>query len=77
MPKVSDAQMRATKKWEASAYDHVHLRLPKGTKAAIQAVSDSGNGYIVRAVLAQLAADGVQVAAPTVGEDPAQDPGED
>ena len=73
----TQAQNRATAKWEEKAYDKVLLRMPKGTKAAIQAVSESVNGYIVRAVLAALAADGVQVAAPTVDEDPAEDPAED
>lgn len=52
--KVSDAQKRATEKFEKRAYDRVLVRFPKGTKERIQATGDSLNGYIVKAVLKSL-----------------------
>ena len=55
--KVSKAQMRATAKWEAENYDHVHLRLPKGTKDRITALGQSVNGYAVRAIIEALERD--------------------
>ncbi len=51
---VSDAQKRATAKYEKEAYDKVLVRLPKGTKERIQATGESLNGYIVRCVLENL-----------------------
>lgn len=50
MNKVSEAQKRATAKYEKEKYDKVLVRLPKGTKAKIQSVSDSVNGYITQAI---------------------------
>lgn len=56
MPRTPAAN-RATAKWEAKAYDHVNLRLPKGTKERIQAQSTSVNGYISAALLEKLKQD--------------------
>ena len=43
MAKMSEAQKRATKKWNDAnlkeRYDHIHLVLPKGYKEDIQAFS--------------------------------------
>ena len=54
MPKVSQAQLRATAKYELTKYDKVLLRLDKGRKDIIQAyASDNGeslNGFINRAI---------------------------
>lgn len=54
---VSDAQKRATAKFEKEAYDKVLVRLPKGTKERIQSTGDSVNGYIVKSVLDSLKKD--------------------
>lgn len=51
---VSDAQKRATAKYEKEAYDKVLVRFPKGTKERIQATRESINGYIVKSVLDNL-----------------------
>ena len=51
---VSKAQMAATAKYEAKAYDKILIRLPKGTKAEIEAAAapsgQSVNGFICEAV---------------------------
>ncbi len=52
--KVSEAQKRATAKYEAANYDKVLIRFPKGTKERIAATGDTLNGYVVRAVLDKL-----------------------
>lgn len=55
---VSKAQMAATAKYEAKAYDKILVRLPKGQKAAIEAAaapqSQSVNGFICEAVSREL-----------------------
>lgn len=55
--KVSEAQMRATKKWQEKAYDRAHILFPAGTKDRIQFLGKTINGYTVKAVLAQLEKD--------------------
>lgn len=57
--KASQAHIKATAKYEAKAYDHVNLRLPKGTKALITGLGATVNGYINRAVADALERDGV------------------
>lgn len=52
--KVSDAQMKATAKYEKENYDKILVRFPKGTKDKIKMQSDSVNGYIVDAVIEKL-----------------------
>lgn len=52
--KVTEAQKRATAKYEAANYDKVLIRFPKGTKDRIQLTGDSVNGFTVRAVLDRL-----------------------
>lgn len=52
--KVSQAHMRATKKWEDANYDKVLLRLPKGTNDRIIATGESLNGFIKQATLDRL-----------------------
>nr|DAG22205.1 MAG TPA: ParG [Caudoviricetes sp.]DAG32345.1 MAG TPA: ParG [Caudoviricetes sp.] len=56
---VSKAQMAATAKYEAKAYDKILVRLPKGQKAAIEAAAapqgQSVNGFICEAVNKELA----------------------
>lgn len=47
---VSDAQKRATAKFEKERYDKILLRLPKGTKERIREYSESVNGYITTLV---------------------------
>lgn len=50
----SKAQQAATKRYEAKAYDSIHLLLPKGTKDRIKATGDSVNGFITKAVIERL-----------------------
>ena len=52
--KVSEAQMRATAKYERTKYDKVLLRLPKGTNERITATGESLNGFITTATLDRL-----------------------
>ena len=52
---VTEAQKRATAKYEKENYDKVLVRFPKGTKERIQnAGAESVNGYIVKCVLNSL-----------------------
>jgi len=48
---VSEAQKRATTKWEAKTYDRILLRMPKGKRDRIKAAADaegkSVNGFIM------------------------------
>jgi hypothetical protein len=53
--KVSEAQRRATTKYEKLNYDKVLVRFPKGTKERImQSGAESINGFIVSCVNAAL-----------------------
>ncbi len=53
--KVSEAQKRATAKYEKINYDKVAARLPKGTKDRIMATgAKSVNSYIIECVLNDL-----------------------
>lgn len=47
---VSDAQKKATAKFEKENYDKILVRFPKGTKEEIKKKSNSVNGFIVDAV---------------------------
>lgn len=51
---VSEAQKKATYKWESKAYDKVLVRLPKGKKEEIQnaclLTGESLNGFIAQAI---------------------------
>lgn len=53
-PKATEAQMRATAKYEAKAYSKVLLRVRKDEmeliRAAVEASGESLNGYIMKAV---------------------------
>ncbi|MBO7671974.1 hypothetical protein J6S88_01045 [bacterium] len=53
--KVSDAQKRATAKYEAANYDKILTRFPKGTKERITATgAQSVNSFIIGCVLSSL-----------------------
>jgi len=52
--KASDAQMRATAKWEEINYDKFLIRAPKGTKERISATGESINGFVNRLIRAEL-----------------------
>lgn len=52
--KVSEAQKRATAKYEAANYDKVLIRFPKGTKDRIIATGATVNGFTVQAVIDRL-----------------------
>ena len=54
---VSEAQKRATAKYEKENYDKVLVRFPKGTKERIERQSKSINAYIIQAVRERLEAD--------------------
>lgn len=47
---VSEAQKKATAKYEKENYDKILVRFPKGMKEKIQEKSKSINGFIVEAV---------------------------
>ena len=51
---VSNAQKKATQKWESKAYDKVTYRLPKGMKNEIDKhianSNESANGFVRRAI---------------------------
>ena len=49
--KASQKKMDYIASYEADNYDRVLVRLPKGTKARIQATGQSVNGFTVAAVL--------------------------
>ena len=51
---VSQAQMKATRKYEKENYDRVLVLLPKGTKDKIKATGDTVNGFISSAVMDKL-----------------------
>ena len=59
---ISEAQKRATAKYEAKAYDKILLRLPKGKKEIIQAHAqaqgESVNGFVGRAIDEAMERDG-------------------
>lgn len=50
MMTVSQAQKKATAKYEKEKYDKILVRLPKGMKDQIQKKSDSVNGFIVESI---------------------------
>ena len=53
---VTEAQKKATAKYEKENYDKVLVRFPKGTKELIQKSGASSiNGYIIKCVLDSLA----------------------
>ena len=51
---VTEAQKRATAKYEKENYDKILIRFPKGTKDRIKEHGESVNGYIISLVLADL-----------------------
>lgn len=63
---VSKAQIKATAKYEAKAYDKTLIRLPKGRldeiRAHIEPAGESLNGFIGRAILEAMERDGGGVA---------------
>ena len=54
MPPVSEAQKRATAKYDKKAYDQVTIKLPKGLKDKIKSTGKTVNGFIVEAVKEKL-----------------------
>lgn len=56
---VSQAQIKAVRKYEKAHYDSVSLQLPKGTKDKIKSTGESINGFIVKAVLEKLEKEGL------------------
>lgn len=54
MAKASQKKMEYIASYEANNYDKVLIRLPKGTKARVQATGQSVNGFTVAAVLRAL-----------------------
>lgn len=55
---VSKAQIKATNKYNASAYDRLNIVIPKGQKATVEAAAkeagESVNQYTQRALLARM-----------------------
>jgi uncharacterized protein (DUF1778 family) len=64
MPKT-EAQKRATLKYDAKAYDRIELKVTKGKKADLQAHSETNgeslNGFVNRAIDETLMRDGEKV----------------
>lgn len=57
---VSEAQKKATAKYEKENYDKVLTRFPKGTKDKIlQTGAKSVNGFIISAVAEKLESEGI------------------
>lgn len=48
--KNSDKKIAANHRYDDKTYDKILVRLPKGTKAMIEASGDSYNGFITKAV---------------------------
>lgn len=51
---MTEAKLRALKKYDKAHYDVGSVKLPKGTRERIAATGFSWNGFINRAVLAAL-----------------------
>lgn len=51
---MTEAKLRALKKYDQAHYDVGSVKLPKGTRERIAATGNSWNGFINRAVLAAL-----------------------
>lgn len=47
----TEAQIRATRKWEDANYDVYNVRVPKGTKERIKALGETLNGFSAKAIL--------------------------
>lgn len=60
---VSDAQKRATARYNAAHYDRAEVKLPRGGKSALQNVAKNSdksvNAFIVRAIRQTLQDDGI------------------
>lgn len=54
MSKASQKKMEYIASYEADNYDKVLIRLPKGTKARVQATGETINGFVNRLVKAEL-----------------------
>ena len=54
MAKASQKKMEYIANYEADNYDKVLIRLPKGTKARVQATGETINGFVNRLVKAEL-----------------------
>ena len=77
---VSKAQMEATAKYEAKAYDKILLRLKRGKKADIEAAAaasgeKSVNAWISKAIEARLTGAAAQEAQPAQAQQAAQPDG--
>jgi len=48
------ASIQAQERYDQKAYDRILIRLPKGTKASIQASGETVNGFITKAVFDRL-----------------------
>ena len=69
MPKVTEAQKRATAKYEQKNYDRILTRFPKGTKEKILSTgAKSVNSFIIKAVLNALG----ELEAPTEAPKPSE-----
>ena len=59
--KTPESRLKANKKYDDKTYDKVTVKLHKGIKSAILDAGYTINGYITRAVLNQMKADGITV----------------
>ena len=80
---VSKARIAANQRYNEKAYDQVTLRTRKAENfpalidAAAAAAGKSKAAWLHDVIAAALIAQGITVPAPTVDEDPAEDPAED
>lgn len=59
--KSSNAHANAVKRYDDKTYDFCGVKLKKGIKPAILEAGYTINGYITRAVLNQMEADGITI----------------
>lgn len=67
MPKYTDAKRNNNRKWDAANLDRLSVAMPKGRKEAVkahaQALGESVNAFINRAILEAMERDTVSPAA--------------
>lgn len=51
---LTEAKIKANKKYDAAHYERISVLFPNGTKERIKSTGESINGFIVKAVLEKL-----------------------
>lgn len=68
MGKLSEKKKISNKRYDDKTYDFCGVKLKKGIKPAILEAGYTINGYITRAVLNQMEADGITICPPEDSE---------